>query len=135
MAVELENLQNYDFSDILKDTVEFGDYHDAPNGWEPMTFEGKADGKASPDSKFHEIGNWAVNEHNKQAHTQLKFEKVIKGWTKSKSGGTVYLLILKAKDNNVSHKYSATVFKIGMIMKLVNFFQVPFTKNGKSDEE
>ncbi|XP_055800492.1 cysteine proteinase inhibitor 1-like [Solanum dulcamara] len=57
-----------------------------------------------------EIGQFAVDEHNKEAKTTLKFQKVIKGETQVVEGIN-YRLVIAAKDGDLTHNYLAVVWE------------------------
>ncbi|KAK2997035.1 hypothetical protein RJ639_025081 [Escallonia herrerae] len=69
--------------------------------WEPI--------KDPKDPKVHEIGQFAVSEHNKEAKVSLKYESVVKGETQVVSG-TNYRLRIAAEDGGVSGNYKAVVW-------------------------
>ncbi|TMW81301.1 hypothetical protein EJD97_010507 [Solanum chilense] len=56
-----------------------------------------------------EIGKFAVDEHNKEAKTTLKFQKVIKGQNQVVAGMN-YRLVIEAKDGDSTHNYLAQVW-------------------------
>lgn len=61
------------------------------------------------DPYIQSIGEFAVNEHNKQAKTELKFQKVISGKFQIVAG-TNYHLRLTALEGTVSRTYGTLVF-------------------------
>lgn len=69
-----------------------------------------------------EIGNFAVNEYNKQGN-KLKFEKILSGVSEIVSQGTNYRLTLSATDGSTSKKYAAIVLDNPEqhVRKLTNF--------------
>ncbi|XP_019052721.1 PREDICTED: cysteine proteinase inhibitor 1-like [Nelumbo nucifera] len=73
-----------------------------PGGWQPI--------KDVRDAHVKEIAQFAVTEHNKEAKTNLKFQKVIRGESQVVAG-TNYRLILAAKDGRASSKYEAVVWE------------------------
>uniref|UniRef100_A0A3Q7G1E0 Cysteine proteinase inhibitor n=1 Tax=Solanum lycopersicum TaxID=4081 RepID=A0A3Q7G1E0_SOLLC len=68
--------------------------------WEPITNITK---------EVIEIGKFAVDEHNKEAKTTLKFQKVIKGENQVVVGMN-YRLVIEAKDGDSTHNYLAQVW-------------------------
>ncbi|KAI5381283.1 hypothetical protein KIW84_UN0862 [Lathyrus oleraceus] len=74
------------------------------------------------DPLVNEIGNFAVNEYNKQGN-KLKFEKVVDGVSETTSQGTNYRITLSASDGSTSKNYAAIVLDnpIQHIRKLMNF--------------
>lgn len=57
-----------------------------------------------------EYGSFAVEEHNKLGHTNLKFESVVHAETLMTKGTLLVRLIIKAKDkNNKEKKYKVRV--------------------------
>ncbi|XP_059654879.1 cysteine proteinase inhibitor 1-like [Cornus florida] len=69
--------------------------------WQPI--------KDPKSSLVQEIGAFAVNEHNKQTKTDLKFESVDSGETQAVEGLN-YRLILSANNGDASNKYEAVVW-------------------------
>ncbi|XP_004151251.1 cysteine proteinase inhibitor 5 [Cucumis sativus] len=61
------------------------------------------------DPYIQSLGEFAVNEHNKQAKTELKFQKVIGGKLQIVAG-TNYDLRLTALEGTVSRTYGTLVF-------------------------
>ncbi|CAI8582886.1 unnamed protein product [Vicia faba] len=74
------------------------------------------------DPLVNEIGNFAVNEYNKQGN-KLKFEKVLNGVSEITSQGTNYRITLSATDGSTSKKYAAIVLDnpTQHVRKLTNF--------------
>lgn len=74
------------------------------------------------DPLVNEIGNFAVNEYNKQGN-KLKFEKVVNGVSETTSQGTNYRITLSASDGSTSKNYAAIVLDnpIQHVRKLTNF--------------
>ncbi|XP_058726712.1 cysteine proteinase inhibitor 5-like [Vicia villosa] len=74
------------------------------------------------DPLVNEIGNFAVNEYNKQGN-KLKFEKVLSGVSEITPQGTNYRITLSATDGSTSNKYAAIVLDnpTQHVRKLVNF--------------
>ncbi|KAA8520188.1 hypothetical protein F0562_014444 [Nyssa sinensis] len=70
-------------------------------GWSPI--------ENPKDPQVREIGEFAVNEHNKQAKTDLKFDSVVRGETQVVAG-TNYRLIIAAKEGGVLNNYQAVVW-------------------------
>ncbi|KAG8365957.1 hypothetical protein BUALT_Bualt17G0026000 [Buddleja alternifolia] len=71
-------------------------------GWRPI------DDLKNP--QVVEIAKFAVEEHNKQAKTSLKFAAVVKGETQTVAG-TNYKLVISAKDGGAAAKnYEAVVW-------------------------
>ncbi|KAL5097108.1 hypothetical protein RYX36_001435 [Vicia faba] len=70
----------------------------------------------------NEIGNFVVNEFNKQGN-KLKFEKVLNGVSEITSQGTNYRITLSATDGSTSKKYAAIVLDnpTQHVRKLTNF--------------
>ncbi|CAI9270891.1 unnamed protein product [Lactuca saligna] len=56
-----------------------------------------------------DIGKFAVDEHNKNDHTSLKFEKVTKGESQVVAGMN-YKLTITAEDGSVNNNYEAVVW-------------------------
>ncbi|KAK9084682.1 hypothetical protein Sjap_025093 [Stephania japonica] len=73
-----------------------------PGGWQPIDVQN--------DAHAVELAQYAVNEHNKQAHTNLKFESVIKGESQVVAGAN-YRLIIAAKDEILVRQYQAVVYE------------------------
>ncbi|KAK9091925.1 hypothetical protein Syun_026836 [Stephania yunnanensis] len=71
-----------------------------PGGWQPVEDVKEVEG----------IGRFAVAEHNKEAHTHLKFEGVLKGETQIVEGIN-YRLTIRAINGELIHNYEARVFK------------------------
>ncbi|XP_038895826.1 cysteine proteinase inhibitor 5-like [Benincasa hispida] len=61
------------------------------------------------DPHIQSLGKFAVDEHNKQAKTQLKFQKVISGKLQIVAG-TNYELELTALEGTVSRIYGTLIF-------------------------
>ncbi|CAK9311724.1 unnamed protein product, partial [Citrullus colocynthis] len=74
---------------------------DLVGGYEPI--------KNIDDPHIQSLGEFAVNEHNKQAKTQLKFKKVNSGKLQIVAG-TNYDLRLTALEGTVSRTYGTLVF-------------------------
>ncbi|XP_055816083.1 cysteine proteinase inhibitor 1 [Solanum dulcamara] len=55
------------------------------------------------------IGQFAVDEHNKEAGTKLKFQSIVKGESQVVAG-TNYRLVIKAKDGGYVRKYLVVVW-------------------------
>ncbi|CAN4114648.1 unnamed protein product [Withania somnifera] len=55
------------------------------------------------------IGQFAVNEHNKEAGTKLEFQNIVKGESQVVAG-TNYRLVINAKDGGHVGKYLAIVW-------------------------
>ncbi|KAL5097179.1 hypothetical protein RYX36_001506 [Vicia faba] len=74
------------------------------------------------DPLVNEIGNFAVNEYNKQGN-KLKFEKVLNGVSEITSQGTNYRITVSATDGSTSKKYAAVVLDnpTQHVRKLTNF--------------
>ncbi|KAL5097097.1 hypothetical protein RYX36_001424 [Vicia faba] len=72
--------------------------------------------------QVNEIANFAVNEYNKQGN-KLKFEKVLNGVSEITSQGTNYRITLSATDGSTSKKYAAIVLdnRTQHVRKLTNF--------------
>ncbi|KAI5671234.1 hypothetical protein M9H77_11598 [Catharanthus roseus] len=104
MALNLHSLR-FTILLILAVTV-FSDVSAAlggPNlgGWKPI--------KNTKDPSVVEIGQFAINEHNKEAKSGLKFQEIVKGETQVVSGMN-YKLVISAKDGSASHQYEAVVW-------------------------
>ncbi|KAG5569246.1 hypothetical protein H5410_059012 [Solanum commersonii] len=69
--------------------------------WKPIT--------NTTDPKVVEIGNFAVDEHNEEEKTKLKFQEVVKGEYQVVHGLN-YRLLISAKDGNSLHNYLADVW-------------------------
>ena len=75
--------------------------------------------------QIQSLGEFAVNEHNKQAKTQLHFQKVISGEMQIVAG-TNYNLRLTALEGTNSRTYGTLVFTdLNNMNNLINFFDVP----------
>ena len=75
--------------------------------------------------QIQSLGEFAVNEHNKQAKTQLHFQKVISGEMQIVAG-TNYNLRLTALEGTSSRTYGTLVFTdLNNKNNLINFFDVP----------
>ncbi|KAG8385835.1 hypothetical protein BUALT_Bualt03G0086500 [Buddleja alternifolia] len=70
--------------------------------WRPIT-----DPK---DHKVLEIAKFAVDEHNKLAKTNLRFQNVING-TMKVVGGRIYRFVISARDGNAPDNYLALVYE------------------------
>ncbi|KAL2495549.1 Cysteine proteinase inhibitor 1 [Forsythia ovata] len=62
------------------------------------------------DPIVQEIAKYAVEEHNKQAKTNLRFLSVVSGETQVVAG-TNYRLVISAKDEAAVHKYQTVVWE------------------------
>ncbi|KAK7859172.1 cysteine proteinase inhibitor 5 [Quercus suber] len=71
-------------------------------GWQPI--------KNITEPHVKEIGEYAVEEYNKESKSQLKFVSVVKGETQVVAG-TNYRLILATKDGALAKNYQAVVWK------------------------
>ncbi|WMV60401.1 hypothetical protein MTR67_053786, partial [Solanum verrucosum] len=69
--------------------------------WKPIT--------NTTDPKVVEIGKFAVDEHNEEEKTKLKFQEVVKGEYQVVDGLN-YRLLISAKDGNSLHNYLADVW-------------------------
>ncbi|KAK4727948.1 hypothetical protein R3W88_032865 [Solanum pinnatisectum] len=69
--------------------------------WKPIT--------NTTDPKVVEIGKFAVDEHNEEEKTKLKFQEVVKGEYQVVDGLN-YRLLISAKDSNSLHNYLAEVW-------------------------
>ncbi|KAL5097123.1 hypothetical protein RYX36_001450 [Vicia faba] len=74
------------------------------------------------DPLVNEIGNFVVNEYNKQGN-KLKFEKVLNGVSEITSQGTNYFITLSATNGSTFKKYAAIVLDnpTQHVRKLTNF--------------
>ncbi|KAM7466328.1 hypothetical protein LguiB_013890 [Lonicera macranthoides] len=75
------------------------------------------------DPRVQEIGKFAVNEHNKEAKTNLVYKSVIKGEVFLDISGTYYRLTILATNND---KYVADVIDrpLERLRKLVSFKKI-----------
>ena len=71
-------------------------------GWQPI--------KNITEPHVKEIGEYAVEEYNKESKSQLKFVSVVKGETQLVTG-TNYRLILATKDGALAKNYQAVVWE------------------------
>nr|POE84128.1 cysteine proteinase inhibitor 5 [Quercus suber] len=71
-------------------------------GWQPI--------KNITEPHVKEIGEYAVEEYNKESKSQLKFVSVVKGETQVVAG-TNYRLILATKDGALAKNYQAVVWE------------------------
>ncbi|KAK9091047.1 hypothetical protein Sjap_024224 [Stephania japonica] len=62
------------------------------------------------DPHIVEIGRYAVDEHNKQANTSLKFKSVVKGESQVVAGVNYRLIVAAVHVKNV-HNYQAMVYE------------------------
>ncbi|PHT30855.1 Cysteine proteinase inhibitor 1 [Capsicum baccatum] len=71
------------------------------------------------------IGQFAVNEHNKEAGTKLEYQSIAKGESQVVAG-TNYRLVINAKDGNYARKYLAIVWDKPWekVKKLTSFKQM-----------
>ncbi|KAM3397953.1 hypothetical protein P3S68_001467 [Capsicum galapagoense] len=93
------------------------------DGWKPIT---------NITQEVIEIGMFAVDEHNKEAKTKLKFQEVIKGESKVDKGINYYCLIISAKDGDSPHNYLAKVwFKTEEKSKNLTSFEECKEENGE----
>ncbi|KAM3283477.1 hypothetical protein P3S67_027122 [Capsicum chacoense] len=71
------------------------------------------------------IGQFAVNEHNKEAGTKLEYQSIAKGESQVVAG-TNYRLVINAKDGNYVRKYLAIVWDKPWekVKKLTSFKQM-----------
>ncbi|XP_023520261.1 cysteine proteinase inhibitor 1-like [Cucurbita pepo subsp. pepo] len=77
------------------------------------------------DPKIQSLGEFAVNEHNKQAKTQIQFKKVIGGEMQIVAG-TNYKLRLTAVEGTSRGTYGTLVFTdLNNKNNLINFYKVP----------
>ncbi|XP_006346810.1 cysteine proteinase inhibitor 5-like [Solanum tuberosum] len=70
-------------------------------GWNPIT------NLTNPE--VVEIGKFAVDEHNKEAKTKLKFQEITEGESQVVAGIN-YRLVISAKDSDSPHNYLAEVW-------------------------
>ncbi|KAK9091927.1 hypothetical protein Syun_026838 [Stephania yunnanensis] len=73
-----------------------------PGGWQPIDVQNNAHAV--------DLAQYAVNEHNKQAHTHLKFESLVRGESQVVAGVN-YRLTLAAKDEILVRQYQAVVYE------------------------
>lgn len=108
---------------LLTDTDCLRNPETTPNGWE---HHGETNELEANDTCL-DIAQWAVNEQNKDKGTKLVFEKVNFCWNKVLTIGTIYAILLTAKENDISNKYLAIVFKVRIIgtKKLFLFYKIP----------
>lgn len=59
--------------------------------------------------EVQEAAQFAVTEHNKEAGTNLEYQRVVKGETQVVAG-TNYRLVIAAKDGTVTKNYEAVVW-------------------------
>nr|DAD39257.1 TPA_asm: hypothetical protein HUJ06_013580 [Nelumbo nucifera] len=86
-------------------------------GWKPIV--------DVDDPFIHEIAEYAVSQHNKEAKTKLVPNELIQGETQSAGGGTSYRLIIAAKEGSAIKKYEAVVLeKGGTPSSLTSFRQI-----------
>ena len=71
-------------------------------GWQPI--------KNITEPHVKEIGEYAVEEYNKESKSQLKFVSVVKGETQVVAG-TNYRLILATKNGALAKNYQAVVWE------------------------
>ena len=71
-------------------------------GWQPI--------KNVTEPHVTEIGEFAVEEYNKESKSQLKFLSVVKGETQVVAG-TNYRLIVATKDGGLTKNYQAVVWE------------------------
>nr|DAD20296.1 TPA_asm: hypothetical protein HUJ06_021759 [Nelumbo nucifera] len=71
-------------------------------GWQPI--------QDVNDSHVQEIGQFAVTEYNKNAKTNLQFQKVVRGESQVVAGFN-YRLILEATNKGVANNYEAVVWE------------------------
>ncbi|GMY36707.1 cysteine proteinase inhibitor 5-like [Fagus crenata] len=71
-------------------------------GWQPI--------QDISDPHVTEIGEYAVDEYNKESKSELSFVSVVKGETQVVSG-TNYRLTVAAKDGDVTNNYEAIVWE------------------------
>ncbi|KAK9138438.1 hypothetical protein Sjap_009032 [Stephania japonica] len=96
---------------VLKSFTFLITYIPQPGGWQPI----------EDVKEVEAIGRFAVNEHNKQAHTHLKFEEVVKGEIQIVEGIN-YKLILRAIIEEEACTYMAFVFEdLKRHMSLIDF--------------
>ncbi|CAI9756661.1 unnamed protein product [Fraxinus pennsylvanica] len=69
------------------------------------------------DPKVVEVAEYAINEYNKEAKTNLKFDHVFQ----AASQGTTYNLIIEASNGSVLDKYDAVVLLNGDAKTLAAF--------------
>ncbi|KAI5672899.1 hypothetical protein M9H77_13263 [Catharanthus roseus] len=76
-----------------------------PGGWEPIKDPSKR-------QEVVDIGKFAIEEHNKKAKTELKFQDVIKGEFQVVEGFNYRLIISASSTSNldIAHKYQAIVW-------------------------
>ncbi|KAK9125053.1 hypothetical protein Scep_013899 [Stephania cephalantha] len=89
-------------------------------GWTPIDVH-------SPHSI--ELARFAVNEHNKQAHTHLKFERLVSGESQMVAGVN-YKLIIKAINGELIQTYEARVFEALDGERVLNSFTVVIEVEG-----
>ncbi|KAM4111860.1 hypothetical protein ACJW30_05G097300 [Castanea mollissima] len=73
-----------------------------PGGWQPI--------KNVTEPHVTEIGEFAVEEYNKESKSQLKFLSVVKGETQVVAG-TNYRLIVATKVGGLTKNYQAVVWE------------------------
>ncbi|XP_042520858.1 cysteine proteinase inhibitor 1 [Macadamia integrifolia] len=62
------------------------------------------------ETHVQEIAQFAVEEHNKEYKTELKYDRVVQGESQVVAGAN-YRLIIAAKDGVVSNNYQAVVYE------------------------
>ncbi|KAF5196131.1 Cysteine proteinase inhibitor [Thalictrum thalictroides] len=74
------------------------------------------------DPHIHDLGEFAVSEHNNKAKTSLKFVNVIKGQSQVVAGIN-YRLVIAAKKDGIERNYLAVVYERpgGKIKTLTSF--------------
>lgn len=91
---------------------------DLVGGYEPI----QNDAISSP--YIQSLGEYAVNEHNRQAKSNLKFQKVTSGFFQIVAG-TNYKLHLTAINGAISSTYETIVYKdLKDISHLITFFSI-----------
>lgn len=85
---------SFDSSVALEEGALTGGWKSIPNVTDPLIVD---------------IGKFAVDEHNKDDHTSLKFGKVVKGDSQVVAG-TNYNLTIKAGDGKLEGNYVAVVW-------------------------
>ncbi|XP_010256520.1 PREDICTED: cysteine proteinase inhibitor 1-like [Nelumbo nucifera] len=74
----------------------------ALGGWQPI--------KDVEDPHVQELARFVITQHNKEANTNLKFQKVVRGETQVVAG-TKYRLIVAANDGHATNNYEAVVWE------------------------
>ncbi|KAK6774710.1 hypothetical protein RDI58_029949 [Solanum bulbocastanum] len=107
--------KKHDVSKELNNQKKLDSWRKIIGFWNPIT--------NTTDPKVVEIAKFAVDEHNEEEKTKLKFQEVVKGEYQVVDGLN-YRLLISAKDGNTLHNYLAEVWvKPGVKSRTLTSFE------------